>query len=1752
MYRLTTAIMHSNMVALRATQRLFLLTICKAATSAMWLLAVLPGITLAEHDNEGCDWGIYGENCDRTCPSNCAIVPPRNLRHCLKHTGKCSEGCVRGYHGDHCNIFCSGGCLNETCNNGDGHCTLGCKETYIGDFCNETSGILAVPSTVTTTAGPDDNNLAAILVPVFLIILIVCIILAVVVFRLRSRRRAESKRRYPNNEYSTPEAAPLKPHDTVPLIEKQPEAVQPEADPSESPGNEDTHKIVPDTDKQLTDQPSREKDISDLFVETEGYREVKDKLETLGHVTITGAPGAGKTSMALMLGAEFRRQGYELVLVEDVGTFQLSDILSKDKDICVIFDDIFQNVGPSMDVHRLRQVLYELHGHLEPWKTKLERRYNILQQTPGTEQRRKDRLNLYFIFTTDSNNLEQARPKLKEPILFQNSSVVDLTNWKTGEEKKAIWLKHKDHSDCKTEVNVNIIIAYENRTGFPLACKLFSRYAPFQKHKESFLEMPEFHLKQELHKNINHLDDLSVKLLLRSLCGGEQNTRTHHTGSDNKVQDTHLKDVLDLVSCSHPLIQDMCMSAILDTKPELFLHNCSLKFICDHVRDQQHDTAPAEQTVIYFPGAHSDAITTRLAEAVADGTFTNYIKHPIWKRKEVADKVHQMFPYDGTKSHETKHCILHYACFLGNNDIIDRLLHHCDVNRRAVNGWTPVMFAVAGGQMDSLKILVVHKADIRLCDAMNNNLFHLACQYGSISLLQYVEKKLKKSNTCHINSRGVNGWTPIMHATVAGKNDIFDYLVKQGKRDLTLRDSNNNTVLHLACMYANKTIVNSLLPSTDKYCQGNNGMTPVMCALLSGRMDVFDLLVSQNADTALTDDNNNSLLHLACLLDDIPDILLTKIDADIQGNHGWTPLMKAAINGSKHAFDQLDKAKTNLYLKDDYNNNILHLACHGGHVSIVKHLLTVFGIDTRGNKGWTPVMYAAASGAKDVFDLLVSQGADVSLKDDYNNSVFHLACVGGSLSIVKCLLPKSKVNSSDYLGRTAIMKAAESGHIRVFDFLVSQKVDLELTDHFNNTVLHFACEGGNVAILEHLLTTADLNARGTNGWSPVIVAARFGKSDVFNLLVSKEVDLTLKDDHGNNMLHLACQGGNMSITEHLLPLFDINSRGQDGRTPVMYAAENGVKSVFDLLVSKGADTSLKDDHNNSVFHLACFGGNKSIVEQLHPNVDINSLADSGRTAIMKAASARNKNVFNFLVSENADLKVIDDYRDSVLHLACKGGETTIVQCVLQKLDINTRGKKGLTPAMIAASLGNRHLFNVLVSQQADLTLTDDHGNNMLHLACQGGNRSIIVHLFPGGIHTRGQDGRTAVMYAALNGVKNVFDLVSTLTDMSLKDDYNSPIFHLACRGGNTSIVEYLLQQSDINHRGFNNRTALMEAALAGKTNVFRLLVSKDAELNLTDDYNDNVLHFACLGGDTVIVRNLLKVLDINAKGRNGCTPVMHAAWAGQRDVFSLLVSQSVEMELLDLSRNNLLHLACQGGNTSIIKYLLPLFDINSPGEDGWTPIMMAALSGKMEAYDLIVTTGGIPSLTTPQNDNVLHAACQGGNKAIVRKVIGSFGINTRGKNGCTPLMRAVVGGHMSMMKFLMSRNADHTLVDKDGLTLLHLACKFGHLDIVKHISDKFNIDTQDKGGLTCIVTSVLHGKVAVFDYLRSRGAILTLVDSTGDDALNIAYKVNCRQIIETLISGGASERNVKPLDHLVRSILRSDVYNLNMYKPDTA
>ncbi|XP_046555870.1 death-associated protein kinase 1-like [Haliotis rubra] len=177
---------------------------------------------------------------------------------------------------------------------------------------------------------------------------------------------------------------------------------------------------------------------------------------------------------------------------------------------------------------------------------------------------------------------------------------------------------------------------------------------------------------------------------------------------------------------------------------------------------------------------------------------------------------------------------------------------------------------------------------------------------------------------------------------------------------------------------------------------------------------------------------------------------------------------------------------------------------------------------------------------------------------------------------------------------------------------------------------------------------------------------------------------------------------------------------------------------------------------------------------------------------------------------------------------------------------------------------------------------------------------------------------------------------------------------------------------------------------------------------------------------------------------------------------------NADIKLSDDGNTSLIHLTCQPDDTSILENLLSQFDINRPGRRGWTPAMKAAVNGR------------------------------------------------KGKSGQTPLMRAVCGGHIAVYKYLVSSSADRTLVDRAGHTLLHLATRHGQLAVLKHIIHGFDVNTQDNKGLTPAMTAVLHGKAAVFKYLKDKGTDVSIVDNTGDYALALALKLRSRQIITQL------------------------------------
>ncbi|XP_048242583.1 serine/threonine-protein phosphatase 6 regulatory ankyrin repeat subunit A-like [Haliotis rufescens] len=1343
-----------------------------------------------------------------------------------------------------------------------------------------------------------------------------------------------------------------------------------------------------------------------MFIPTEAYKEVKQKLKTFGHVTICGASGEGKTTMALVLGSQYGPKGYAVVFVDNLEKFDLDLCLSRHPRVFLIVDDMFGTVGLSANTSQVKSFLNNLLLHLEHKQTAEELQS---EEDDGDKSRKKvqgqresQAKDVRVIFTSKSYNFHDGLAKLQYNSfkLFKSQTVMDLTKqdkyWLSDTEKRTIFERHRNAlGDCsmqhipdysELEINSNIF-------GFPLICKLCFELSSFFKNAKLFFKEPLFYLRLELKHLLEERNDRSAILALMLLCENKLDLTKLDSGGEDREMDSLVKTVLqlmadatragmykaakslrgtfftrgDTVGFAHSSIYDACACALYNISPIFVLKHCRDAFLFERLQGDKVDETKVDDHLhlIYVSENYDDLITTRFAQSIKQGQFSKSVTHPILKQDRTVSILLSKLQCDGTKH-------------LHQDSMEEPWLHRKDKGKY-------FLYWAALGHNAHLVTDIEHTTGEEFTQGEISEAMEGCAQSNNVTVLKWLFTRSERPDYLLTLNR------LLLVAAEYGSSDTLVCLLQEGA-DINTSDKYMQNVFHLVC---------------------KSGMEKSLKVLLN-----------------LKPGNN----------------VINSIDVN-----GRTPVMVAAHTGSEECLQLLSKV-SQMDVIDKYRNEIIHLACQGGNTAIVQHLLSPSNINSRGSHGFTPAMVAAFKGHQSVFDLLEANQADLTLVDTSDDSLLHLACQGGNTAIVQHLLSPSNINSIGRHGLTPAMKAAVCGHESVFDLLVSNQADLTLVDTSGDSLLLLACQGGNTAIVQHVLSPSNINNRGELRRTPLMKAAVYGNQSVFDLLVANQADLTLVDTFGDSLLHLACQGGNTAIVQHLLSP-NINSIGRHGWTPAMFAAVCAHQSVFDLLVSNQADLTLVDTFGDSLLHLACQGGNTAIVQHLLSPSNINSRGRHGWTPAMFAAVSGHQNVFGLLVANQADLTLVDTSGDSLLHLACQGGNTAIVQHLLSPSNINSRGRHGLTPAMKAAMHGHESVFDLLVSNQADLTPVDTSGDSLLHLACQGGNTAIVQHvLSPSNINNRGELGWTPLMRAAVSGHQSVFDLlVANQADLTLVDTFGDSLLHLACQGGNTAIVQHVLSPSNINSRGRHRWTPAMRAAVSGHQSVFDLLVANQADLTLVDTFGDSLLHLACQGGNTAIVQHVLPPSNINSRGRHGWTPAMFAAVSGHQSVFDLLVANQADLTLVSTSGDSLLHLACQGGNTAFVQHLLSPSNINSRGRHGWTPAMVAAVHGHQSVFDLLVSNQADLTLTATFGDSLLHLACEGGNTAIVQHLLSPSNMNSRGMHGCTPVMKAVFHGHKDVVDLLVQHKADLTLLTDSNEDIECVAQRGGHPTLAKYL-----------------------------------------------------------------------------------------------------
>ena len=178
----------------------------------------------------------------------------------------------------------------------------------------------------------------------------------------------------------------------------------------------------------------------------------------------------------------------------------------------------------------------------------------------------------------------------------------------------------------------------------------------------------------------------------------------------------------------------------------------------------------------------------------------------------------------------------------------------------------------------------------------------------------------------------------------------------------------------------------------------------------------------------------------------------------------------------------------------------------------------------------------------------------------------------------------------------------------------------------------------------------------------------------------------------------------------------------------------------------------------------------------------------------------------------------------------------------------------------------------------------------------------------------------------------------------------------AVRNGDTKNLELLLEQgTDPN---FEDRwgTALGNASVKGRRDIYELLLYWGADPNLKNQFGSTALSDAAQSGHTNIIRLLLDWgVDPNIRNKHGSTALMYASRSGNIDIIKLLLDRGANPNIRTDGGSTALMFASIWDNTDIVRLLLDNgANPNFVDENGETALMLAINNGNTAIVTLLM------------------------------------------------------------------------------------------------------------------------------------------------------------------------------------------------------
>src|SRR6266567_142756 len=330
---------------------------------------------------------------------------------------------------------------------------------------------------------------------------------------------------------------------------------------------------------------------------------------------------------------------------------------------------------------------------------------------------------------------------------------------------------------------------------------------------------------------------------------------------------------------------------------------------------------------------------------------------------------------------------------------------------------------------------------------------------------------------------------------------------------------------------------------------------------------------------------------------------------------------------------------------------------------------------------------------------------------------------------------------------TRLLNAAAAGQVRVAEFLLDNKADVNAKQSGGYSALHLAADFGHKTMVELLLRHgAEVNAKENGGATPLHHAAYKGFKSVVEVLLGNGADVnangsaqivSVGHQTTGTPLHLVAESGFTSVAELLLAKgADVNARSNQGRTPLHLAAAKGDYRLADVasLLRSRAEVNARNSYGATPLVVALAGDDKKecvkVVEQLLAKAaDVNARDENGSFPLYLAVQRRSEELVRLILAHKPDLEIPTreggrspavDY--TPLQKAVSLGEAAIAALLLESgANPNVLGTQygqyyEQTPLLWAVQNVHKKMVEVLLAAKANVNVVDTSGNTPLHWA----------------------------------------------------------------------------------------------------------------------------------------------------------------------------------------------------------------------------------------------------------------------------------------------------------------------------------------------------------------------------------------------------------------------------------------------------